>query len=531
MKKYLILVTVLLGLAGGHISGQNEFSGSIVDAKTGLPLVATVSLINEGGDVLKPDGQHDHVFYMGKKRWYVEGEFSTTIPNGILHIEIRRGLETLPVVETIDLSGGINRTREFRLNRWVDMTDKGYLSGDSHIHFLEPQSAYLQMQAEDLQVANLLTSDFTNDVEIFSGGLDEVSTDDYFVYVGQEIRDWQLGHANLLELRYIVQPLDPFGGSLFAMGSNPNLLLSPRLEESHQQGAANVWAHFSNLPGLESAIAFPLGLIDAVELMTYDDPTMLPSHWTVWDHSDLPVVEFPPLRGMDLYYQYLNAGFNLPITAGTDKMGDNIPVGSNRNYVRIRGDMNYESWVEGMKKGQGFVTNGPLITFSADDHFSGETIHFTGERTVRVSLKAESLLPFGKLEIVANGKTLAWKYMENYRLKREIYSAELEVEIPISESTWIAGRVTSLDTPQMLPRNLTVFAHSNPVYFLRDKKAVYMKESVDYLIDYLKSSRNWIGNFAEFTSKNEKEQAVMYLEKAEKVLRELGKQTVPISLK
>ena len=113
--------------------------------------------------------------------------------------------------------------------------------------------------------------------------------------------------------------------------------------------------------------------------------------------------------------------------------------------------------------------------------------------------------------------------MENYGRIREIYSAELEVEIPISESTWIAGRITSLDTPQMLPRNLTVFAHSNPVYFLRDKKAVHMKESVDYLLDYLKSSRNWIKNYAEFASKNEKGQAMIYLEKAEKVLRELGK--------
>ncbi|MFC2115148.1 hypothetical protein ACFLTU_01640 [Bacteroidota bacterium] len=164
MEKYLILVTVLLGFADGQISGQNEFRGSIVDAKTGLPLVATVSLINEGGSVLKPDGQHDHVFYLGKKRWYVEGEFSITMPDDILHIEIRRGLETLPLVETIDLFGEINHIMEFRLHRWVDMTEMGYLSGDSHIHFLEPQSAHLKMQAEDLQVANLLTSDFTNGI-------------------------------------------------------------------------------------------------------------------------------------------------------------------------------------------------------------------------------------------------------------------------------------------------------------------------------------------------------------------------------
>ena len=170
-----------------------------------------------------------------------------------------------------------------------------------------------------------------------------------------------------------------------------------------------------------------------------------------------------------------------------------------------------------------------MITFTADDHRSGETIHFTGDTTVTVSLKVESLLPFGRLEIVANGKTYAWKYLEDYGRKREIYSAELEVEIPISESTWIAGRVTSLDTPQILPRNLTVFAHSNPVYFLRDKQAVRMKESIDYLLNYLKSSRNWISNYAKFAGANEKGQVIMYLEKAEKVLSELGKSTISVN--
>ena len=40
--------------------------------------------------------------------------------------------------------------------------------------------------------------------------------------------------------------------------------------------------------------------------------------------------EFTVMRAMDLYYQYLNAGFRLPIGAGTDKMGEGIPVGSNR---------------------------------------------------------------------------------------------------------------------------------------------------------------------------------------------------------
>ena len=523
LKTRIKILAAIILLSGGTASGQYELKGSIVDDDTGQPASATVSLITEEGDVLAPKGPHDLAYYLDKKRWYVDGDFSVVSPVPRVTFEIRRGLETLPIVEEIDLSLEGNQLKQFRLKRWRDMYAMGYLSGDSHIHFMKPGTAHLQMKAEDLNVANLLTSDFTDDLEIFSGELDKVSTEKHFVYVGQEIRDWQLGHANLLELKYIVQPLDPFGGSFFAMGSNPNLLLSPRLEEAHKQGASNVWAHFSNLPGLESAIAFPLGLIDAIELMTYDDPTMLPSHWTVWDYSELQDVDFPPMRGMDIYYQYLNAGFQIPITAGTDKMGDNIPVGSNRNYVRIEGDKVYESWVEGMKKGQGFITNAPLIEFSADGHLSGETVEFSGEKSIRVGIKAVSLLPFGRAEIVVNGKTVAWEYMEDFGKKKDLYSAQLEIDVNLTESTWIAGRVTSLDNPQLLPRNLTVFAHSNPVYFLREGKPVYMKGSVEYLLNYLESGRNWITNNSDFATIDEKKQALEYLKKAEDVLRESGK--------
>jgi hypothetical protein len=523
MSQFIRFIYLLLGtltLSALTASGQVTFRGRVIDAETQLPLAATVSVTNGEGRALNLDGEHDHVFYLGKKRWYVDGEFSITTDEDSLFIEIRHGLETFPVSEIIYPNESSTTVREFKLKRWVNMIEMGFMSGDSHVHFLGTKQAHLQMQAEDLNVVNILTSDFTHDAEKFTGKLDPVSTEGRFVYVGQEFRDWQMGHVNYLDLKFIVQPLDVFGGTLFQMGSNPNLVLSPRLEEARGQDAATVWAHFTNLPGLESAIAFPLGLIDAVELMTYDDPTKPPSHQTAWDYTDLSQVEFPALRGMDLYYQYLNAGFQLPITAGTDKMGDNIPVGSNRHYARYDGEATYDHWIEGLKSGRGFVTNGPMLSMTVDDHLSGETINFKGEKTVTVKIKAESILPFGRLEIIANGRLIAWEYIEGYTRSRDLYTVEMEKDITLDESTWIACRVTSLDTPQMLPRNLTVFAHTNPVYFLKDNKPVHNKASIKYLLDYLKSGRNWIENHSSFKDEAEKEAAMTYLEKAEKILKE-----------
>ncbi len=520
MKSRILLIIIITFIIKSFAVAQYTFHGKITDSESGKLLKATVAVWNNEGKDIEPEGQTEYVVYLGKKRWYVDGKFSISSTDNKLHIEIRRGLETLPLTDVITLSEETEE-KEFKLQRWTNMNNKGYLSGDSHVHYIRPKSAILQMQAEDLHVVNLLTSDFTNDSELFTGTLNEHSTSEHFIYVGQEIRDWQLGHANLLDLKTIIEPLKPFGGN-FISESNPNLLLSPRLEESIKQGAANVWAHFSNLPGLESAVAFPLGLIHAVELMTYDDPTRLPSHISPWDFTQLPPEQFPLMRGMDLYYQWLNAGFQVPITAGTDKMGNDIPVGSNRNYVYTGGEISYSRWIDGMKKGRGFITNGPMLSFSVDNHLSGDNISFNGKKTVRAKVKAESLLPFSKLEIIANGMPVAFKSLRGIRKDTTIYIAELEAEINLDKSTWIAARVTSYNTSGILPRGLTVFAHTNPVYFFLDEKPVFRKSSVNYLLNYLESGRNWITNHANFSSEQEKEEALIHFNKATAVLKSLN---------
>jgi hypothetical protein len=501
-------------------AGEKTFEGRILSAESGLPMAATVSVWGSNGMDIHLDGEHEFVYYLGKKRCYVDGSFRVTTMQDSLFIEIRCGLETYPVSEIIDLSEDAAEQKEFKLKRWINMPQLGYYSGDTHVHFLETSSAHLQMRAEDLHVVNLLTSDFTYDREKFTGKLDPVSTQDHLVYVGQEMRDWQLGHICLLGLKKIIEPYACFGGQLNFMGpDNPHLLLSPKLKESKKHQATTVWAHFSNLPGLESAIAIPLGLIDALELMTYDDPIKLPSHWTPWDYSGMSQIDFTVMRGMDLYYQYLNAGFRLPITAGSDKMGEDIPVGSNRHYVYLKGEATYDKWIEGLKSGTGFISNGPMLTFEVDDHLSGDIINFEGEKTVKVHVEARSLHPFGRLEIVVNGKVVAWQILPDYHTKREIYSLDMEVDVALSESSWIAGRVTSQNTPGILPRGLTVFAHSNPVYFLQNDQPVHVEKSVAYLKTYQKAVRNWMALFSNFGSEAEKDEAMMYLEEAERALK------------
>jgi hypothetical protein len=516
----LLLSFAVLLLWSYHNLASGRLEGRIVDDKTGLPLAATVSITDHQGKAVEIEGKHAHVEYLAKRRCYVDGAFSLGGLSDAFEIEIRRGLETIPARTSIDVAHTHPEAMTFRLKRWIDMKREGYLSGDTHVHLLSTSESHLQMRAEDLNVLNLLVSDFTHDADKFTGKLDAVSTPDHAVYVGQEARDWQQGHIVLMRLRQIVQPFEPFGGT-FEGRSEANVVLARALRETRRQGGVSSWAHFCNLPGAESPIDIALGLVDAIDLITYDDPTQLPSHWGPWKNSGMSQAEFTVMRSMDLYYQYLNAGFRIPIAAGTDKMGENIPVGSNRLYARFASEPTYDGWLAALKAGNGFVTNGPMVTFSVDGHTSGEVIEFTGKRTVRVHAAAQSILPFGSLEIVVNGEAAAMKTVpaSDSRSADGIFSVGIDTSLELDRSSWLAARVAEdPDSKQrILPRGLTVFAHSNPVYFLRNGAKVRELPSIQYLQKYVKGTEHWLNTMARFATMGEKEEALRLADTARRI--------------
>jgi hypothetical protein len=507
-----------------RISALDRLEGRILDDKTGQPVAATLVLTDGDGKPLELDGRHSHVQYLGKRRCYVDGVFTLNTRPSRVSLELRRGLETLPLKTDVDLTQQGSEALTFRLRRWIDMRESGYLNGDTHVHFLSQEQAHMQMRAEDLGVLNLLVSDFTNDREKFTGKIDPVSTPGHTVFVGQESRDWQNGHVILLGINRIVEPFQPFGG-IFQNRNEPNLVMARILKEARDQGGVTTWAHFCNLPGAESPIDIALGLVDAVDLITYDDPTQLPSHWGPWKNSGMSQAEFTVMRSMDLYYLYLNSGFRLPIGAGTDKMGEDIPVGSNRLYARPDGKPDYASWLKALKAGNGFVTNGPMLTFDLEGHTSGDVVPFTGRRKVKARATAKSILPFQSLEIVVNGETAALKSIANRPAPDGLYTAELEGTVDLDRSSWVAARVAAnpASRSQILPRGLTVFAHTNPIYFLRDGAKVRELSSIRYLQRYVRGTIHWLKTGARFRSPAEKEEALrlaaralLFYEKLEK---------------
>jgi len=332
----------MLGLGAEAARASTRLEARIVDDATGEPLAARVAVTNSDGKSLEIEGRHEHVQYLGKRWCYVDGAFALQIPDAGAALEIRRGLETRPLSATLaGNTSGKSLQRTFCLRRWIDMRGKGYLSGDFHAHLPVPKEAHAQMRAEDLNALTLLhVADSENPMAInkyFTGRLDANSTPGCEIYVSQEIQDWQMGHLTLLGLTRLVPGYPDAGGSLEYWKTRPHWDLIRAMRATRQQNGTIFWSHMSSLPGAQCPIGVALGLVDGVELITWNDPTQLPNHWSPWLNSGMSQAEFPVLRGVDLYYQYVNAGFRVPIAAGTDKFAEDIPLGSNRVYARVQG--------------------------------------------------------------------------------------------------------------------------------------------------------------------------------------------------
>lgn len=507
-KIWLLSIAILSFLLISSCNISNHYQITIIDDISGKQLPARVSVSDACGKSIHINGKTSHVEYLGKHWCYADGFFSISTPAKGVTLEIQRGPETLPVKIWLDRGP---EKRIIRLRRWIDMRQQGYMNGDIHIHSPSSNEAHLQMKAEDLNVLNILVGEDTVKNKQFTGSIDPASIAGHTICVAQEVRDWQMGHLTLLGLSSMVPGYAIVGGTLESY-SHKNWLMFHAMKETHRQGGLVVWSHFSNLPGAESPIAIAFGQVDAIELMTYDDPTQLPSHWGPWKNSGMPLAKFPVMRGMDLYYQYLNAGFLLPIVAGTDKMADDIPMGSNRFYADTKGDTSYQAWLAAIKSGEGFITNGPILTFQVDGQNPGDIVDFIGKKKIHARVTARSILPFATLEIIANGSVVGHKTLftiDNPPVNG-VYTMTVETDLALNKSTWIAARVA--DDPdnkqRILPRGLSVFAHTNPVYFLQDGARVKEEESILYLQKYVLGTIHWLKTNPSFTNPEDHREAL-----------------------
>lgn len=481
--------------------------GRLLESEGGAPTLGRIRVTDAEGRYRAPfDADYGLILRPRRDpaRWsYASASFRLRAPAGKIRISIRRGMEYLPIDQELELEAGRTLRRTFALQRWTHMEREGWHSGDTHIHMLDPPSALFEMRAEDLRVGNILVLEHmgkTYSAEHFRGELDPISDPRHLVYYNQEYRNQTLGHVSFLNLKKLVEPISTGGLAVpettvyrysylrpsrkgfprHGQDGWPDTLVLDAMRETHRQGGLVNWAHLRPAQ-LEFPIDMVFGEIDTADILT---------------HTRLP-------QTLKLWYHLLNCGFRLPATAGTDRIGPEEPVGHQRVYVKLDGPLTYPAWMEGLRRGRSFVTNGPMVSLSVDGRGPGETLTLGKPKVLGIEARAHSLRPFERLEIVVNGKVAA-----SVPARDQGRRAELSLDYAADRSLWIAARCMGGSPEETSIWTHPLFAHANPVHVDYPGRELAEAESGCYLLDFLKPLEKWAREEAWFEDREQKDQAL-----------------------
>lgn len=377
---------------------------------------------------------------------YIPGETTLDLPLGNVYVEVSKGFEIRPIRRIYQITPDTHDIT-IELDKVLPWREKGWVTADTHVHFLSPVSAMLEGSAEGVNVINLLASQWgelmTNvgdfDGKTTWGSRETGGEGEYLVRVGTENRQHILGHISLLGYQgRIIAPMTTGGPDESALGDPVEILLTEWARQCKKQGGLVVIPHFPN-PRAEHAATIISGEADAVEMTSWG-----------WLYGGID-----PYSLSD-WYRYLNCGYMVAACGGTDKMTADTAVGTVRTYARLAPDQpfTYTSWMDAVRRAETFVTYGPLLDMTVDGKPMGSRIQMSSSGgTVDVNWQVSSVtIPLTRVDLIVNGEI---------RESTSISSGEAagHWSVHVDHSAWIALLVRGryADRPEV------VAAHSSPV--------------------------------------------------------------------
>lgn len=154
-------------------------------------------------------------------------------------------------------------------------------------------------------------------------------------------------------------------------------------------------------------------------------------------------VEWSAAGGGSFYPLYAMWGNGIRVTAigGEDSISNlhqSKLVGAVRTYVYTgaRG-LDMKAWFEGLRKGNAFVTTGPLVELTVDGRIPGEDVVLpSGGGNVKIKAHISSITPLEKAELVSNGEVIEEIPFEGDRMRLDI-----DRSLRVTRSGWYHLRV------------------------------------------------------------------------------------------
>ena len=445
-----------------------------VNGPGGRPVGARIYVDAADGRHYSPDAAfHRSMMVHDRHYFHMTEDAVIDVPAGRTRVEAIRGWQFTPASASVEVRAGATQDVTLTLARVVDLTARGWYSGDSHIHDLHQgfglthDAFFRQLVAEDLNVTHaLIHMDGTRLMGRWSdltGEPHRLSTSQHILQYAQEFRGG-LGHVGMIGTREFILPF--VGGAGGTAYSQP-ALDTAYLEGAREQGGLAGFMHpYQSVPRTPAAAASTLIALDLA--------------LGLGDYYDVGALWSDERASAEFYYRLLNAGFRLAATGGTDNFSDvflDPPPGSDRTFARLTGPLTHQNWIDAIKQGRTFFSTGPLTLFTVDGRDPGAeiTVTSTAPASHRVRVDVHSIAPVETLEILANGEVV-----ETIRATDPARIA-FDGAVDLPAGGWIAARVSGPASPYL--GDDYAFAQTTPVYVVRGGRRFLKAADVQFLSD------------------------------------------------
>jgi TolB protein len=494
---------------------------------SGKAVAARVFLTAEDGRAYAPEDawmEADDSFDR-KERPFEAHYFDTTgiseitVPAGRVQLGVMRGFEYRFEELGVEVVAGKTSEATVRLRpiEWHSR-DTQWVSGDAHVHMNyagtyrnTPSHLLEQAGAENLSIIeNLVVNKEQRfpDIAYFSPRLDLASNSDHLLQHAQEFHTSYWGHLGLLNLtRNLIMPgyagyPNTEAASLFPANANVADL-------AHEQGALVGYVHpLESVPDPEKdTVTFELpadvalGKVDYIEVVGFSDHKSTAAVW----------------------YKLLNCGFRLPTAAGTDFMGNYAslrgPIGLNRVYAEgPAGSLKLEPWLESIKAGRTFATNGPLLRFELGVKTPGGEVKLDKPEDVSFRAALGSIVAVDHLQIVCNGKVA-----RELGLSADHRTAYVEGKLPLESSGWCLLRAFS-DKAEYPILDLYPYATTSPVYVSVAGAPLRSTEDARYFMAWMGRLITAAQSSVKWNTETEKQAVLAIFEEARRKYENIAKQ-------
>ncbi|HEV8506732.1 MAG TPA: CehA/McbA family metallohydrolase [Chitinophagaceae bacterium] len=447
-------------------------------------------------------------FFFQPQIYRQDGEH-VVLPPGKYNVTIDRGPEYTPQKMQLTVPANVKEySASFQLKRWLNMSKLGWYCADHHVHAagcshydspeegVKPLDMWRQQVGEGLNVAAVLAwgPSWYHQKTFFTGKDDPLSTSKNILRNDVEVSGFPSSHAGHIVLLRLKE--DDYPGTTL-IEQWPSWTL-PVFKWAKSQNAVTGYAHSGW--GLEPTTPtddlpnYVLPKMDGIGANEY----IVTVTQNVVDFFSLG--DTPAPWELNMWYHTLNCGFTTRLSGETD-----FPcifderVGMARSYFKPEGSLSYDSYVDAIKKGRSYVTDGNshIIDFSVNGLEAGtkdSRLDLKSPAPVQITAKVIANLPeqqdqagasiaergvaaqpYWHIERARIGKTRKVRVeliVNGYAVDTTEIVADgkwkdIKFSYPVTHSSWIALRVYPS-------------SHTNPVFVIIDGKPIRERKSAEW---------------------------------------------------